>query len=150
MKVTFHTKLETHSSTLGLGVLQAKVQQEAGLAPGDSDAAAASEAGSREEADTRSIYVGNVDYSCTPEELQVHFQVLSFVDFWFVAMSVPFSSRADFVLLSLIILGGPLQGCGTVNRVTILTDKFGTAKVIWRLLHTFGSDHFFVLATRDL
>jgi RNA recognition motif. (a.k.a. RRM, RBD, or RNP domain) len=38
--------------------------------------------------------VGNVDYSCTPEELQLHF-----------------------------------QGCGTVNRVTILTDKFGNAKV---------------------
>lgn len=44
--------------------------------------------------DGRSIYVGNVDYSCTPEELQLHF-----------------------------------QGCGTVNRVTILTDKFGNAKV---------------------
>ncbi len=44
--------------------------------------------------DSRSIYVGNVDYSCTPEELQLHF-----------------------------------QGCGTVNRVTILTDKFGNAKV---------------------
>ena len=38
--------------------------------------------------------MGNVDYSCTPEELQLHF-----------------------------------QGCGTVNRVTILTDKFGNAKV---------------------
>ncbi len=48
----------------------------------------------REEADNRSIYVGQVDYSCTPEELQQHF-----------------------------------QGCGTVNRVTILTDKFGNPKV---------------------
>ena len=52
------------------------------------------EAANREEADGRSIYVGNVDYSCTPEELQLHF-----------------------------------QGCGTVNRVTILTDKLGNAKV---------------------
>ena len=55
---------------------------------------AAAEAANREEADSRSIYVGNVDYSCNPEELQLHF-----------------------------------QGCGTVNRVTILTDKFGNAKV---------------------
>ena len=41
----------------------------------------------------RSIYIGNVDYACTPEELQQHF-----------------------------------QQCGTVNRVTILTDKMGNAK----------------------
>lgn len=41
------------------------------------------------ETDARSIYVGSVDYSATPEELQAHF--------------------AD---------------CGTVNRVTILCNKF--------------------------
>jgi hypothetical protein len=29
----------------------------------------------KEERDARSIYVGNVDYGCTPEELQVHFGV---------------------------------------------------------------------------
>ncbi|KIY49578.1 hypothetical protein FISHEDRAFT_41201, partial [Fistulina hepatica ATCC 64428] len=40
-------------------------------------------------ADSRSIYVGNVDYGATPEEIQVHF-----------------------------------QSCGTINRVTILCDKF--------------------------
>ncbi|KAE9450004.1 hypothetical protein C3L33_18097, partial [Rhododendron williamsianum] len=38
-------------------------------------------------------YVDNVDYACTPEEVQQHF-----------------------------------QSCGTVNRVTILTDKFGQPK----------------------
>lgn len=37
--------------------------------------------------------VFQVDYSCTPEEVQQHF-----------------------------------QSCGTVNRVTILTDKFGQPK----------------------
>lgn len=41
------------------------------------------------EADSRSIYVGNVDYGATAEELEAHF-----------------------------------QGCGSVNRVTILCDKF--------------------------
>ncbi|XP_026579402.1 polyadenylate-binding protein 2-like [Pseudonaja textilis] len=41
------------------------------------------------EADTRSIYVGNVDYGATAEELEAHF-----------------------------------HGCGSVNRVTILCDKY--------------------------
>jgi polyadenylate-binding protein 2 len=40
-------------------------------------------------ADGRSVYVGNVDYGATPEEIQAHF-----------------------------------QACGTINRVTILCDKF--------------------------
>jgi len=43
----------------------------------------------KEEADGRSIYIGNVDYSTTPVELQQHF-----------------------------------SSCGTINRVTILCDKF--------------------------
>ncbi|KAM9120947.1 polyadenylate-binding protein 2-like [Pangshura tecta] len=41
------------------------------------------------EADARSIYVGNVDYGATAEELEAHF-----------------------------------HGCGSVNRVTILCDKY--------------------------
>ncbi|KAK7060316.1 hypothetical protein VNI00_001081 [Paramarasmius palmivorus] len=40
-------------------------------------------------ADGRSVYVGNVDYSATPEDIQGHF-----------------------------------SACGTINRVTILCDKF--------------------------
>lgn len=44
---------------------------------------------SKEDSDNRSIYVGNVDYSSTPEELQQHF-----------------------------------HSCGTINRVTILCDKY--------------------------
>lgn len=35
----------------------------------------AEEQAAKEEADARSVYVGNVDYECTPEELQLHFQV---------------------------------------------------------------------------
>ncbi|KIM33416.1 hypothetical protein M408DRAFT_326134 [Serendipita vermifera MAFF 305830] len=42
-----------------------------------------------DDADARSIYVGNVDYGATPEEIQAHF-----------------------------------ASCGTINRVTILLDKF--------------------------
>ncbi|ORY99437.1 hypothetical protein BCR43DRAFT_530479 [Syncephalastrum racemosum] len=43
----------------------------------------------KEAVDSRSVYVGNVDYGATPEELQAHF-----------------------------------QSCGTINRVTILCDKY--------------------------
>ncbi|OLL23297.1 Polyadenylate-binding protein 2 [Neolecta irregularis DAH-3] len=44
---------------------------------------------SKDDVDARSIFVGNVDYGATPEEIQTHFQT-----------------------------------CGTINRVTILCDKF--------------------------
>uniref|UniRef100_A0A914UV94 RRM domain-containing protein n=1 Tax=Plectus sambesii TaxID=2011161 RepID=A0A914UV94_9BILA len=43
----------------------------------------------RMEVDSRSVYVGNVDYGATAEELEAHF-----------------------------------HGCGSINRVTILCDKF--------------------------
>ncbi len=44
---------------------------------------------SKEDIDNRSIFVGNVDYGASPEEIQAHF-----------------------------------QSCGSINRVTILLDKF--------------------------
>lgn len=44
---------------------------------------------SKDDIDSRSIFVGNVDYSASPEEVQAHF-----------------------------------QSCGSINRVTILLDKF--------------------------
>lgn len=44
---------------------------------------------SKDDIDGRSIFVGNVDYSASPEEIQAHF-----------------------------------QSCGSINRVTILLDKF--------------------------
>jgi polyadenylate-binding protein 2 len=43
----------------------------------------------KEDIDSRSIFVGNVDYAASPEEIQTHF-----------------------------------QSCGSINRVTILLDKF--------------------------
>jgi len=45
--------------------------------------------GNTAETDSRSVYVGNVDYSAAPEELQAHF-----------------------------------QACGTINRITILCDRW--------------------------
>jgi len=44
---------------------------------------------SKEDIDARSVFVGNVDYEATPEEIQSHF-----------------------------------RSCGSINRVTILLDKF--------------------------
>lgn len=43
----------------------------------------------KEDIDARSVFVGNVDYGASPEEIQGHF-----------------------------------QSCGSINRVTILLDKF--------------------------
>ncbi|OUZ99613.1 RNA recognition motif domain [Macleaya cordata] len=82
---------EMEDEAAALREMQAKVEKEMGAVQ-DPAGAAATQA-SREEADSRSVFVGNVDYSCTPEEVQQHF-----------------------------------QACGTVNRVTILTDKFGQPK----------------------
>ncbi|KAF8109232.1 hypothetical protein N665_0100s0021 [Sinapis alba] len=81
---------EIEEEASALREMQAKAEKDMAAAQDPSSAISASE---KEEVDLRSIYVGNVDYTCTPEELQQHF-----------------------------------QSCGTVNRVTILTDKFGQPK----------------------
>lgn len=82
---------EMEDEAAALREMQAKVEQEMGAVQ-DPAAAAASQI-NREEVDARSVFVGNVDYSCTPEEVQQHF-----------------------------------QSCGTVNRVTIRTNKYGQPK----------------------
>ncbi|XP_061365426.1 polyadenylate-binding protein 2-like isoform X2 [Gastrolobium bilobum] len=82
---------EMEDEAAALREMQAKVEKEMGSVQ-DPATSSASQA-NREEVDSRSIFVGNVDYSCTPEEVQQHF-----------------------------------QSCGTVNRVTIRTDKFGQPK----------------------
>ncbi|KAI4299108.1 hypothetical protein L6164_032599 [Bauhinia variegata] len=82
---------EMEDEAAALREMQAKVEKEMGSV--QDPATASSSQVNREEVDTRSIFVGNVDYSCTPEEVQQHF-----------------------------------QSCGTVNRVTIRTDKYGQPK----------------------
>ncbi|KAL3355381.1 hypothetical protein AABB24_019449 [Solanum stoloniferum] len=82
---------EMEDEAAALREMQAKVEKEMGSVQDPASTAASQE--NREEVDSRSIFVGNVDYACTPEEVQQHF-----------------------------------QACGTINRVTILTDKFGQPK----------------------
>ncbi|XP_042384855.1 polyadenylate-binding protein 3-like isoform X1 [Zingiber officinale] len=82
---------EMEEEAAALRDMHAKVEKEMGS--GQDPNGAATNQPNKEEADARSIYVGNVEYACTPEEVQQHF-----------------------------------QSCGTVNRVTILTDKFGQPK----------------------
>ncbi|XP_060175903.1 polyadenylate-binding protein 2-like isoform X2 [Lycium barbarum] len=82
---------DMEDEAVALREMQAKVEKEMGSIQ-DPTAAAENQA-NKEEVDSRSIFVGNVDYSCTPEEVQQHF-----------------------------------QACGTVNRVTIRTNKFGQPK----------------------
>ncbi|GAB4847265.1 Polyadenylate-binding protein 2, variant 2 [Ancistrocladus abbreviatus] len=89
---------EMEEEAAALREMQAKVEKEMGAVQGFPfciypDPAAATNMADREEVDSRSVFVGNVNYACTPEEVQQHF-----------------------------------QSCGTVNRVTILTDKFGQPK----------------------
>ncbi|XP_021655984.2 polyadenylate-binding protein 2 isoform X2 [Hevea brasiliensis] len=81
---------EMEDEAAALREMQAKVEKEMNCAQ---DPAATTSQASREEVDSRSVFVGNVDYSCTPEEVQLHF-----------------------------------QSCGTVNRITIRTDKYGQPK----------------------
>eukprot|EP00916_Digyalum_oweni_P013672 GHVL01022443.1.p1 GENE.GHVL01022443.1~~GHVL01022443.1.p1 ORF type:complete len:138 (+),score=21.25 GHVL01022443.1:44-457(+) len=66
-----------------------RLQQIAAAAGHNDVAAGGEESVSTEDTDRRSVYVGQVDYSTTPEELQEHF-----------------------------------KSCGTINRITILVDKF--------------------------
>ncbi|KAK4438166.1 Polyadenylate-binding protein 2 [Sesamum alatum] len=82
---------EMEDEAAALREMQAKVEQEMGAV--QADPAAAANRTNREEVDARSVFVGNVDYACTPEEVQQHF-----------------------------------QSCGTVNRVTIRTNKYGQPK----------------------
>eukprot|EP00249_Psilotum_nudum_P006469 c19796_g1_i1 orf=382-1035(-) len=82
---------EMEEEAAALRDMQAKVEKEMGAVQDPANAAI--QEACKEDADSRSVYVGNVDYSCTPEEVQQHF-----------------------------------QSCGTVNRVTVLTDKFGQPK----------------------
>ncbi|KAK6945767.1 RNA recognition motif domain [Dillenia turbinata] len=82
---------EMEDEAAALHEMQAKFDREMSSVQGPASSAAAQS--SREEVDLRSVFVGNVDYSCTPEEVQQHF-----------------------------------QSCGTVNRVTIRTNKFGQPK----------------------
>lgn len=71
--------------------LQAETEKTMGMqtSPNAAAKAAFPSPEEKEEADSRSVYVGNVDYSSTAKELEQHF-----------------------------------RGCGTINRVTILCDKF--------------------------
>lgn len=74
----------TSSSLEATAATAAAIAASSGLPP-----IAQTDLQARDEIDGRSIYVGNVDYSSSPEELQAHF-----------------------------------QSCGTINRVTILCDKY--------------------------
>lgn len=77
--------------------MTAQVEKEMGMMTDGSPSSTAQSAGGdsvmtsaqSEAQDARSIYIGNVDYGATPEELHAHF-----------------------------------QSCGTINRITILCDKF--------------------------
>ncbi|KAL0317440.1 UNVERIFIED_CONTAM: Polyadenylate-binding protein 3 [Sesamum angustifolium] len=51
--------------------MQSKVEKKMGVVQDSTKATAASE--SKEKVDSRPVFVGNVDYACTLEEVQQHF-----------------------------------------------------------------------------
>ncbi|KAH8830219.1 hypothetical protein DL96DRAFT_1461794, partial [Flagelloscypha sp. PMI_526] len=69
--------------------MQAQAETEASQTAGNGEEVPMDTEEDKSAADTRSVHIGNVDYSSTPEEIQTHF-----------------------------------NACGTINRVTILCDKF--------------------------
>jgi len=79
---------EMEEEAAKLREMQAQVEREMSMAGLDMGSSAGS-ALNAAEVDGRSVYVGNVDYGATPEELQAHFQT-----------------------------------CGTINRITILCDRW--------------------------
>ena len=72
---------EMEEEAAKLRQMQAEVEKDMNLTQQDAQM--------KEDIDSRSVYISNVDYSTTPEDLQSHF-----------------------------------QSCGTINRVTILCDKW--------------------------
>lgn len=69
--------------------MQSEVEKQMNLSGSSVTSPTAMSMEERLDADTRSVWVGNVDYGATAEELEAHF-----------------------------------HGCGSINRVTILCDKF--------------------------
>lgn len=79
---------EMEEEAVKLKQLQNEMEQQMQMNPSSGNAGPVS-LEDKLDADQRSIYVGNVDYSSTAQELEAHF-----------------------------------HGCGSINRVTILCDKF--------------------------
>lgn len=73
----------------------------------------------RIDADHRSVYVGNVSFVCVPHFIDVGF--FFFVDLG--ANDLPVKSQVDYGATA-DELEIHFNGCGPVNRVTILCDRF--------------------------
>ncbi|OZC12896.1 hypothetical protein X798_00531 [Onchocerca flexuosa] len=80
---------EIEEETQLIRQIQRNVEKQMNLSTSNNTSQSAASIEDKIEADSRSIYVGNVDYYSTAEELKAHF-----------------------------------YGCGSVKRVTILTNKF--------------------------
>jgi len=68
---------EIEEETASLRDFQAKFTKEI---KDPANSVAAAEAISKEEADSRSVFVGNVDYTCTPQDIHHHFQTCGTVN----------------------------------------------------------------------
>uniref|UniRef100_A0A8R1TY78 RRM domain-containing protein n=1 Tax=Onchocerca volvulus TaxID=6282 RepID=A0A8R1TY78_ONCVO len=80
---------EIEEETQLIRQIQRSVEKQMNMSTSKNTAQSSASIEAKIETDSRSVYVGNVDYCSTAEELKAHF-----------------------------------YGCGSIKRVTILTDKF--------------------------
>ncbi|GFY94031.1 RNA-binding (RRM/RBD/RNP motifs) family protein [Actinidia rufa] len=125
---------EMEDEAAALREMQAKVEKEISAVQDPANEAATQPG--RKEVDSRSIFVGNVDYACTPEEVQQHFQSCGAVN-RVTILTDKFGQPKGFAYVEFVEVDYActpeevqqhFQSCGAVNRVTILTDKFGQPK----------------------
>ncbi|KAK9231543.1 hypothetical protein WN943_021781 [Citrus x changshan-huyou] len=124
---------EMEEEAAALREMQAKVEKEMGAAQDPANVAA--NQASKEEADSRSVFVGNVRNMIHLSSDALLFQEvmnISALESWFDFMShydrrVVLIPQVDYACTPEEVQQH-FQSCGTVNRVTILTDKFGQPK----------------------
>ncbi|KVI03162.1 Nucleotide-binding, alpha-beta plait [Cynara cardunculus var. scolymus] len=122
---------EMEEEAAALREMQAKVEKEMGAVQ-DPASAAASQA-SREEVDTRSIFVGNVDGdAANSPRTELKWHRMPLVSSFTYSEKSEVSNEKNIEKVDYACTPEEVQqhfqSCGTVNRVTILTDKFGQPK----------------------
>ncbi|PPS20226.1 hypothetical protein GOBAR_AA00352 [Gossypium barbadense] len=123
---------EMEDEAAALREMQAKVEKEMGSV--QDPASAATSQANREEVDSRSIFVGNnvMDFSSLPVLVKMNFTLVwsckdDVAVIWHWPGRLAFLNKVDYSCTPEEVQQH-FQSCGTVNRVTIRTDKYGQPK----------------------
>lgn len=82
------------------------------------------EQAAKEETDSRSVYIGNVDYATTPEELQLHFQGCGTVN----RVTIPTDAVGNPKVGHCENMLRPLEGCRGIHSPTAQRKKEGQCR----------------------